>query len=73
MDRLLFLEGEGKVGSRWGREGKDLDLKIWIDLVSRLINLFPKSSRETGHFQGGVNLEGEPAPRFPLPTFAPLR
>jgi len=41
LERLLFLERDGKVGCRWGREAAELEPKDYLELIARATSHIP--------------------------------
>jgi hypothetical protein len=64
LERLSLDEREGRVAYRYGKETLETERMDYLEFIARVTSHIPD--------KGQVSLEGEPAPRFPLPTVAPL-
>jgi hypothetical protein len=50
LDRLLFLDREGKVGYRWGREAAELETMDYLEFIAR----FPTRARSWSATMGSM-------------------
>jgi ABC-type Na+ transport system ATPase subunit NatA len=41
LERLTFLEPEGKVGSRWGRDGAEQETMDYLEFIARVTSHIP--------------------------------
>ena len=45
LERLTFLEPEGKVGYRWGRDGAELETMDYLEFIARVTSHISDKSR----------------------------
>jgi hypothetical protein len=59
LDRLLFLEREGKVGDRWGRQATELETMDYLEFIARVTSHIPDKARSWSAITGST-----PTPKF---------
>jgi hypothetical protein len=52
LDRLLFLEREGKVGYRWGRQATELESMDYLELIARVTSHIPDKGQVMARYYG---------------------
>ena len=52
LDRLLFLEREGKVGYRWGRESAELETIDYLEFIARVVSHIPDKDQVMVRYYG---------------------
>jgi hypothetical protein len=52
LDRLSFLEREGKVGYRWGREAAELETMDYLEFIARLTSHIPDKGQVMVRYYG---------------------
>jgi hypothetical protein len=52
LDRLIFLESEGKVGYRHGRNGADLERMDYLELIARVTSHIPDKGQVMVRYYG---------------------
>jgi len=52
LDRLVFLEPEGKVGYRWGRESADLEKMDYLEFIGRVTSHIPDRGQVMVRYYG---------------------
>ena len=52
LDRLLFLNREGKVGYRWGRQATELESMDYLELIARVTSHIPDKGQVMVRYYG---------------------
>jgi ribosomal protein S27E len=52
LDRLSFLEREGKVGYRWGREAAELETMDYLEFIARVVSHIPDKGQVMVRYYG---------------------
>jgi ribosomal protein S27E len=52
LDRLLFLDREGKVGYRWGREAAELETMDYLEFIARVTSHIPDKGQVMVRYYG---------------------
>jgi hypothetical protein len=52
LDRLLFLERNGKVGYRYGPSGTELEMMDYLELIARVVSHIPDKGRVMVRYYG---------------------
>ena len=52
LDRLLFLDREGKVGYRWGRQATELESMDYLELIARVTSHIPDKGQVMVRYYG---------------------
>jgi hypothetical protein len=52
LDRLLFLEPEGKVGYRWGGESTELETMDYLEFIARVVSHIPDRGQVMVRYYG---------------------
>jgi hypothetical protein len=52
LDRLLFLEQEGKVGYRWGAESAELEKMDYLEFIARVTSHIPDKGQVMVRYYG---------------------
>ena len=52
MERLLFLDREGKVGYRWGREAAELESLDYLEFIARITSHIPDKGQVMVRYYG---------------------
>jgi hypothetical protein len=52
LDRLLFLEREGKVGDRWGRQATELETMDYLEFIARVTSHIPDKGQVMVRYYG---------------------
>jgi hypothetical protein len=63
LDRLLFLEREGKVGDRWGRQATELETMDYLEFIARVTSHIPDKGQVMVRYYGlYANAQLHPSP-----------
>ena len=49
LERLTFLEPEGKVGYRWGRDGPGQEMMDYLEFIARVTYHIPDKGQARAH------------------------
>jgi hypothetical protein len=52
LDRLVFLEREGQVGYRWGREAAELETMDYLEFIARVVSHIPDRGQVMVRYYG---------------------
>ena len=52
LDRLTFLEPEGKVGYRWGRDGAEQETMDYLEFIARVTSHIPDKGQVMVRYYG---------------------
>jgi hypothetical protein len=52
LERLTFLERDGKVGYRWGRDAAGLETMDYLEFIARVTSHIPDKGRVTVRYYG---------------------
>jgi hypothetical protein len=52
LERLIFLEGEGKVGYRWGRQEIEPEAMDYLEFMARVTSHIPDKSQVMVRYYG---------------------
>ena len=52
LERLLFLDREGKVGYRWGRDGAKLETMDYLEFIARVTSHIPDKGQVMVRYYG---------------------
>jgi hypothetical protein len=52
LERLSFLEPEGKVGYRWGRDRAEQEMMDYLEFIARVVSHIPDKGQVTVHYYG---------------------
>jgi hypothetical protein len=52
LERLTFLEPEGKVGYRWGRDGAEQETMDYVEFIARVTSHIPGKGQVKVRYYG---------------------